>query len=348
MSAYELLLRPLLFRLPPERAQALADWSLKRGWLWVLASPYFNYRDQRLHVASGGLVYPSPVGLAAGYDKNCEFLGPLLDLGFGFVVGGTVLPQPKQGNPRPRLLRLPAQRSIINSLGFPGKGAVAASTRLERMRRRARWMSKPVVVSVAGLTLDEFRDCHSTLEPVADAVELNVSSPNTQGIRIFQEPDTFAQLLDAINGQRTKPIFVKLPPYSDDQGRDHVLALVRIAREKGVEGLTASNTRPVETAELAVGRGGLSGQALLEDTVRTVAEVRTEAGPSMSISACGGISTVEDTLRVLRAGANTVQLLTGLVYRGPGIARSINRGLVKHMKDRGVASLSDLVQAGVS
>ena len=348
MSAYELLLRPLLFRLPPERAQGLADWFLKRGWLWLLASPYFNYRDQRLHVASGGLVYPSPVGLAAGYDKDCEFLGSLLDLGFGFVVGGTVLPQPKDGNPRPRLLRLPLQRSLINSLGFPGKGAVAARDRLEWMRLQTRWLSKPVVVSVAGLTLDDFRDCHSTLEPVVDAIELNISSPNTQGIRIFQEPDMFTRLLEAINGQRTKPIFIKLPPYSDDQGRDRVMALVRISREKGVEGLTAFNTRPVEAAELAMGQGGLSGQALLEDTVRTVAEVRAETGSSMSISACGGISTVEDTLRALRAGANTVQLLTGLVYRGPGIARSINRGLVKHMKDRGLVSISDLAREGVS
>ena len=347
MSTYETLLRPLLFLLPPERAQAAAEWLLKRRWLWHLASAYLDYGDTRLHVTAAGLEFPSPVGLAAGYDKNCEFLGSLLKLGFGYVVGGTVVSQPREGNPRPRLMRLPDQQSLINSLGFPSKGMTAAIRNLEHLRRKSRPYPKPLVVSVAGLSLEEFQSCHAALEPLSDATELNISSPNTQGIRAFQEPDSFRALLERINSQRTKPLFVKIPPYTGSQGQASVLSLVRIARELGVDGITATNTRPVEAAQLAMGQGGLSGRSLLEDTVRIVSEVRAEAGIDMTINACGGISTAEDTLRVLQAGADTVQLLTGLIYRGPGVARSINRGLVRLMQEHGCTSLAELASDSV-
>ena len=297
MSAYEILLRPLLFLLSPERAQAAAEWLLKRRWLWRAASPLLDYYDPRLQIRVAGLEFPSPVGLAAGYDKSCEFLEALLSLGFGYVVEGTVVPQPRSGNPRPRLMRLPGQGSLINALGFPSKGMEAAQRNLERLRRKARLRSKPVLVSVAGLSLEEFQACHAALEPLADATELNVSSPNTQGLRVFQEPDAFKRLLEHINAQRDKPLFVKIPPFGDDASRQNVLGLVRIAREMDVDGITAANTRPVAAPQLAMGQGGLSGRMLLEDTVRIVSEVRAEVGSAMSINACGGIFTSEDALR---------------------------------------------------
>lgn len=343
MNAYETLLRPLLFTLPPERTQAAADWLFQRRWLWRLASQYLDYRDPRLRVKAAGLEFPSPVGLAAGYDKDCEFLESLLALGFGYIVGGTVVPEARAGNPKPRLLRLPSQQSLINAMGFPSKGMLAARRNLERLRRKTCLRSKLVLVSVAGLSLEEFQACHAALDPLADATELNVSSPNTQGLRIFQELDTFKALLERINAQRTKPLFVKIPPFEDDGTRENVLGLVRIAREMGVDGITAANTKPVPAPQLAMGQGGLSGRSLLEDTIRIVSEVRAEAGPAMAIHACGGISTAEDTLRALRAGANTVQLLTALIYRGLGVARSINKGLVGMMDQHGCASLQELV-----
>ncbi len=335
-----------MFRLSPERAHSTTEWFLKRRRIWRLASAYLDHQVPCLSVSVAGLEFPSPVGLAAGYDKDCEFLGALMDLGFGYVVGGTVVPQARPGNPQPRLMRLPDQQSLINALGFPSKGMAAAIKRLERVRREIRWYPKPVVVSVAGLSLEEFQTCQEALEPFADATELNISSPNTQGIRVFQEPAMFKALLERINAGRTKPVFIKVPPYSDDQGREDVLTLVRIAREQGVDGITAANTRPVEAPQLAMGRGGLSGHAILEDTVRIVAEVRAEAGPTMAVHACGGIFTTEDALRALRAGANTVQLLTGLIYQGPAIARNINRGLERLIRERGYASLEELVSSG--
>ena len=348
MGAYERLARPLLFLLPPERAQSLSEWALRRRWVWRLLTPSLDFQDSRLQVTAGGLRFPSPVGLAAGYDKNCELLDSLLRLGFGYAVGGTVVPEARPGNPRPRLMRLPGQRSLINALGFPSKGVAAATEGLKRLGQIENRSGKPVVVSVAALDMDEFQRCHAALEPHADAIELNISSPNTEGIRVFQEADTFAELVERINSARTKPLFVKVPPYADDATREQVLSLVRIAREKGVDGITAANTRPVEAPRLAMGRGGLSGQSLLEDTLRIVEDVRAEAGSSMAIHACGGISTAEDTLRALRAGADTVQLLTGMVYRGPNAARAINKGLVRQMEARGHASLQETVAAGPS
>ena len=215
----------------------------------------------------------------------------------------------------------------------------AAKAQLERLQARRGSRLEPVVVSVAGLTIDEFLACHTALQPLCDAIELNISSPNTRGIRVFQEPQSFRDLLSAVNAQRSKPLFVKIPPYTDGEGRERVLALARIAVEQGVSGITAANTRPVEAPRLAMGQGGLSGRVLLEDTLRIVADVRSEVGSDVAIHACGGISTTDDAFRALKTGADTVQLLTGLIYRGPGVAGAINRGLVKCMERHAAASL---------
>ncbi len=347
MGIYAALLRPLLFLLPPEKAQASAEWLLKRHGLWHALSPLLDYHDPRLRVEAGGLVFPSPVGLAAGLDKDCEFLAALQDIGFGYAVGGTVVPRPRDGNPKPRLMRLPTQASLINALGFPSLGMTAVQRNLERLRHLKRHAAKPVIASVAGLSLEEFLECHATLEPLADATELNISSPNTQGIRIFQEAQNFKTLLEHINAQRKKPLWVKIPPYADNQGRDHVLTLVRLAKEHGVNAVTASNTKPVEALQLAPGRGGLSGRSVFDDTLRIVPEVRAEAGHSMSVNACGGIATAEDALRALKAGANTVQLLTAMVYQGPSVVGRINRGLVRLMEKQGAGSIQELARATV-
>ncbi|MBI4339059.1 MAG: hypothetical protein HY680_03805, partial [Chloroflexi bacterium] len=231
---------------------------------------------------------------------------------------------------------------LINALGFPTQGMANAAQNLERLRARDGARGKPLLVSVAGLSIPDFLRCHAALEPLADAVELNISSPNTQGLQAFQQPDTLRRLLETINSQRRKPLFVKLPPYTDGPGHQLFLQLARSAREHGLSGLTVANTRPVEAPQLAPGRGGLSGRPLLESTLQMVAEARGEVGRGVAINACGGIGTAQDALRALRAGADTVQLLTALVYRGPSVARRINRGLVRLMERHGCASLGEL------
>jgi dihydroorotate dehydrogenase subfamily 2 len=330
--------RPLLFALPPEAAQRFADTLLKRRAIWRVLAPAFRVRDERLRTDPVGISLANPVGLAAGYDKNCELLPSVAALGFGYVVGGTVTEEPRPGNPKPRMLRYVGDRSLINSLGFPGRGLEAAAWQLERSRDAMG--GTPVVVSVSGVTPDEIVRCHRRLEPLVDAVELNISSPNTAGLRDYHRPQSLADLLNALNQKRDRPLFVKLPAPAAGEDADVPLALADACVANGVEGLTVANTRPAEDRRLATGAGGLSGKLIFEDMLRLVSKVRARAGQDVSINACGGIFTGDDAWRALQAGATTVQLLTGLIYRGPSIAKRVNKELLAAMDREGVDSLT--------
>ena len=323
---YRSLARPLLFRLPPEPAQHVADRALAVKPLWRLAEKLSATPDSPVNV--GGLALRNPVGLAAGLDKRCAYLDSLGDLGFGYVVGGTVTYSARPGNPKPRVLRLTRSSSLINALGFPSEGLGPAVRMLRRLSHRP----ARVMVSIAALEEEETLTCQRELEPHVDALELNISSPNTAGLRRFQEPDALRGLLDLLNSKRRKPLFVKIPPYNDEAGREMVLRLVGVCRSAGATGLTAINTVPVEDSRLAMGRGGLSGAAILDDMLRVVPEVRAEAGPEMVVNACGGIATPDDAARALAAGADTVQLYTALVFRGPGVVREIVSGLAERSR----------------
>lgn len=337
MSIYTRLVRPLLFRLPPERAQKLAESFLVAGPLWRAISVL---DDPRLHTDVAGIRLPNPVGLAAGYDKDCVMLGRLAGLGFGYMVGGTVTAQPRPGNPRPRIVRNPGGGSLVNSLGFPSRGVEEAARTLSR-----RLPSVPLLLSISGLTVDEFVLCYRRLGPLCDGIELNVSSPNTEGIRVFQEPERLGELLSELRAEKTGPLFLKLPPYFDDDQRIGVMRLVDVCMDRGVEGVTVANTHPVADERLAVGRGGLSGRPLLPHTLRMVAEVRRHAGDGLAINGCGGISSGEDALSVLCAGADTLQLFTGFVYEGPWLMKRIKRYLLDRMEEEGASSLAELARA---
>ena len=325
---YRLLVRPLLFRLPPEQAQRVAEAALAVGPAWRALGVPMRLKDPVLSRTVAGIPLHSPIGLAAGFDKQCQYLGSLGRLGFGYLVGGTVTPDPRTGNPRPRLLREKTTQSLINSLGFPSDGLQVVAARLRRLKDRP----VPVLVSIAALDMEGLELSHGVMEPLVDAIELNISSPNTQGLRRFQEPEQLRELLERINSQRRKPLFVKLPPYLDDQGREQVMALLRECLAAGVAGVTAINSIPVVEPRLASGRGGLTGRAIFPEMLRVVKELRQEAGQRLVINACGGIATGEDAWRALEAGADTVQLFTAMVYRGPWVARSIALDLAKRMK----------------
>ena len=339
---YKALLRPLLFSLPPEAAQKAADLALGRRLVWRALAPTFRVEDPRLNVDWCGFKLRNPVGLAAGYDKNCERLPSLAALGFGYLVGGTVTTSPRPGNPKPRLLRLTGEQSLLNALGFPNKGLDYAARELDASRGSLG--GTPVVVSVSGTTVAEIVRCHRRLEPLVDAVEVNISSPNTAGLRVFHEAPTLAELIARVNDGRKKPLMVKLPPYptpvtSDEEARERLMALVRVCLEEGVDAVTAANSRPTDDARLSTGAGGLSGRAILGEMLKLVADIRAEAGESLAINACGGISTGEDAWEALKAGATTVQLLTGLIYRGPGVVKRTNRELLSILEREGVDSL---------
>ncbi len=345
-NGYQWVLRPLLFRLPPERAQAVADYFLARPALLRLLGRGMQVRNGRLFVELCDVTLENPVGLAAGYDKNCEMVSGLSRLGFGYLTVGTVTEAPRPGNAAPRLLRLPEEQSLLNALGFPSAGLDAAAAALERSQDAVG--GTLLVVSVAGTAVDEFVRCHRRLEPLADAIELNISSPNTSGLRVFQEPETLARLIGEVNDGRRKPLLVKLPwcGVSDDGERDRLAALVRVSVDGGVDGLTVGNTRPTEDGRLSTGAGGLSGRGLLDDMLAMVAAVRSEAGDGVAINACGGIFSGEDAWRALNAGATTVQLLTGMVYRGPGIVKLICQELLGAMDREGVDAFMYALEPG--
>ena len=184
--------------------------------------------------------------------------------------------------------------------------------------------------------------CHRALQPLAAGLELNISSPNTEGIRVFQEPRRLEELLAALKPLKEKPLFLKLPPYFDEAQRNRVLELVDVCIQHSVDGVTATNTRPVADKRLATGEGGLSGKPMLPHTLRIVGEIRRHAGARLTINACGGIFSGEDALQALLAGADTVQLFTGFIYGGPGLMRSINRHLLRFMVKEGIPSIRAL------
>ena len=339
---YEALTRPLLFALPPETAQRAADTALKAWPLWRSLNAVMGQAPPELASNLASISLKNPVGLAAGYDKNCETLPGLSSLGFGYVTCGTVTRHPRPGNPAPRLLRDPARRALLNSLGFPGNGLDAAVERISRDRPKI--ADTPIVVSVSGTEIDDIAACHRALEPLADAIEVNISSPNTANLRAFHEPDALAELLDALNEDRGKPLFVKLPPFpereSDPARHELAMTLADVCVSRRVEALTVSNTQPVQDSRLAVGSGGLSGAPIFGQTLRMVAETRHRIGDSAQINACGGISSGWEAWQALAAGADTVQLFTALVYRGPGVARDIAAGLARYQRAQSNAALN--------
>ncbi len=326
---YPTIARPFLFRLRPEAAQRVAEATLRVRPLWRLHAAATGDATPHLQRTVAGIDLSNPVGLAAGFDKDCAYLPSLADMGFGYLVGGTVTRSPRPGNPRPRLLRLTEQRGLINALGFPGAGADAAAARLRAYVDAGG--RAPVVASIAALGDDDAAYCLAVLQPFAAAVELNISSPNTQSVREYQDPKNLRRLLERLNEGRRKPLFVKLPPFQDEMSHDAVLTLVRTCLSAGVAGFTAGNTLPVNDTRLAIGAGGLSGPPLFSPMLDAVRDIRREAGAGFVVNACGGISSAGDALQALNAGADTVQIYTALVYHGPGLVNDITRELERRM-----------------
>jgi len=286
----------------------------------------FEFHSDLLASKVAGLSIPNPVGLAAGYDKNCKFLSSLEKLGFGYVMGGTITKDPRPGNPKPRVIRLKSQKALINALGFPGNGLEKALLEMSSLKGRPQESIR--IFSVSGTDISDISECHQRLEPSCNAIELNISSPNTSGLRVFQEPSKLRSLLQAINEHRNKPLLVKMPPYESNKGIDeNALNLARVCIEEKVEGLTVSNTIPIEHSGLAIGKGGLSGSPLFENTISMVETYKNEFQDKIEINACGGISNGTQAYSALKSGANSIQILTSLIYEGPKVVQNINREL---------------------
>jgi dihydroorotate dehydrogenase len=343
LSLYETIAKPTLFLSSPETAHAVAKWFFKRSSIWNMLQWRFCIEDERLHVRLGNLELSNPVGLAAGFDKNCEMFQALFAVGFGYLTLGTVTLNPREGNPKPRIWRYP-EKSLVNSMGLPNEGAQKISVKLTGRRPQP----GPIMVSISGLSIDEFVNCFREMEPVADGIELNISTPNTIGVRIFQEPSILTQLLRDINKirQSGKPVWVKIPPYFDKKGRENVLDLVDVCAKNSIDGITAINTKLVKEPRASIGTGGLSGPLIFEDMIRIVTDIYQQTRGRIPVNACGGISSGSTAWRAFQAGASTVQLYTAFVYAGPSIVPKVNRQLLEIIEATRVNSINEIIGSG--
>jgi dihydroorotate dehydrogenase len=333
MSWYRAVGRRAFFAMPPESAHRTA------GALLGLPLPWRRLggasTDPALATTLAGVALRNPIGLAAGFDKTLRHLDVLGALGFGYVVGGTITRAARAGNPRPRIARSPAHRSMTNAMGLPNPGADPAAGNLARTLNGP----APRFVSLADEDLADAVASLELLAPLADGVELNASCPNVSWGRDRDQEAHLRKLIDAFTERTDRPVFVKLPPFLTQTEREVVLALARVAQEAGVAGLTCANTRPVRDARLATGEGGLSGRALWPHTVDQVAALREATGPDLPLNACGGIFTVDDVMACLEAGATTMQIYSALIYEGPGVVGALTRGLAERLKADGRLAL---------
>ena len=341
MSLYPFI-RPLAFALDPETAHRATIAALKA----VHRLPPRRF-DPSLRTTVAGIDFPSPVGLAAGFDKNAEVAAAMLGAGFGFVEVGTVTPRPQRGNDKPRLFRLAEDRAVINRLGFNNAGHNAAFDRL----RRSTNLHGVIGVNV-GANKDskdwiaDYMEGVRRMSPVARYVTVNISSPNTPGLRGLQEKGALDDLLAAIEDARTdKPVFLKVAPDLEAADAERI---VRAAIDHRIDAVIVGNTtvsRPPLKSRHASETGGLSGQPLKPLALQALRLFRSASGGAIPLIGVGGIASAEDAWQRIRAGASLVQLYTAMVYEGPGIARRIANGLAQRLKREGMANIAEAVGA---
>jgi dihydroorotate dehydrogenase len=348
-NLYARIIRPFLFRLDPELAHRITIAAL------ALAPPLTAPADPpELATTVFGAHFPNPVGLAAGMDKDARALNAWNALGFGFAELGTITPRPQPGNPRPRMWRLPRERALINRLGFPGAGMEAAAARLERAVRRTRALRiglnfGPNKDTPAERVAEDYAALTRRLARFADFIVVNVSSPNTPGLRDFQAPARIREIVAAVRGAlpadaHPKPLLIKLAPDLDDAEAD---ALCACALDEHIDGIVATNTTLAreEVGVSAPYPGGLSGVPLRERARKMIARVYAATNGKIAIIGVGGIASAEDALGHIRAGASLVELYTGMVYGGPGIIAGIKRDLARLLAREGFRSISEATGA---
>ena len=345
--------RPLLFALSPEAAHHAGTRALTAALATKRARTAMRGRmtvdDPALAVERFGIRFPNPVGLAAGFDKAGTAFNALGALGFGHVEIGTVTALAQPGNPRPRLFRLPADRALLNRMGFNNPGADAVAARLR----------ETVIEPVLGINLgkskatpleeatDDYLRSLARLEPFADYLVVNVSSPNTPGLRQLQDAAPLRALLRALVGRAAKPVLLKIAPDLSDA---QVEEAVGIAREEGARGIIATNTTvsrdglrtPAAEVE-RMGAGGVSGAPVHRRAVEVVGRVWRAMEGALPIVGVGGVFGADPAWEMIRAGASLVQVWTGFVYRGPAIARDVNRGLSDRLRREGMRAVDEAV-----
>lgn len=339
---YKLLLKPLLFLLDPEKAHHFTLVMLRLVLSLPMARQFFRRlytnNSNSLKTSIWGLEFPNPVGLAAGFDKDGKYFDIMDALGFGFIEIGTVTPLPQDGNPKPRLFRLPADHALINRMGFNNEGVAALAERLKKRKK-----SSVIIGGNIGknkLTPNEdatgdYLKCFEALFPYVDYFVVNVSSPNTPGLRELQEKKPLTDLLHSLmteNSKRkqAKPLLLKIAPDLTDSQLDDIIDIVKIT---GIQGIIAANTTVdrslLSSTHESIGPGGLSGAPLADKSTDVIRYIVNKSAGTIPVIGVGGIMTPQDALEKLAAGACLVQVYSGLVYQGPGLVKRINDAVAK-------------------
>lgn len=341
---YKTLIRPILFLVDPEKIHHFVFSTLRlKGKIpgfKLLLRTFFNYQDPGLEKELFGIKFKNPIGLAAGFDKDARLLDEMACLGFGFIEIGTLTPHPQPGNDKPRLFRLPNDQALINRMGFNNKGVLAAVAHLKRRK------SDVIVGGNIGKNkitpnenaLDDYAYCFETLYNYVDYFVVNVSSPNTPGLRELQEKEPLRKLLSSIKNlslarPKPKPVLLKIAP---DLSQDQLNDVIEIVKETNTDGVIATNTtisrEGLTTKKYTIdqiGNGGLSGKPLAARSTEVIRYLRGKLGATYPIIGVGGIMTPDDAIEKLKAGADLIQLYTGFIYEGPGIVKRINKAILK-------------------
>jgi dihydroorotate dehydrogenase len=344
MSFYRRVTRPLLFRLSPDQSHAVAQYALRTSLPWRALAKLerLEVHDPRLRTRFAGVDLPSPVGLAAGFDKNCELIGALSALGFGFLTVGSIMPEPRVGNPFPRLVRYPESQSLADAMGVPSRGLAYCVARLrafsgkveagspQKMRStkkaRVKKRGPPLFANIGGFSADAIAASLFAVEPHIDGTEISLMCPNL--LRPGERFDDIALLkgvLEQTAGRR-KPTIVRIP---NDTARssDRLAEMIERCVEAGIEGLKVGGGWPVAEPRLGVKQGTLHGGAIFDAALENVARAAGFARGRIAIKGNGGISSAADVVAMLRAGATCVDLYSAFIYQGWSVARDINREL---------------------
>jgi len=342
------LLKPILFQFDPEKVHYFVTRNLKRFNRFpggaALSRAIWDVNNPRLEKEVFGLQFKNPVGLAAGFDKNAELMGEMANMGFGFVEIGTVTPLPQPGNPKMRMFRLPADAALINRMGFNNFGVDVAAERIATFRRNAKGAQKDLIiggnigknkVTPNEDAVNDYIKCFDRLFDVVDYFVVNVSSPNTPGLRELQEKEPLMHLLNTLQQRNSKngisrPILLKIAPDLTDSQLDDI---VDIVQQTGIAGIIATNTtisrENLTAAEsLKNEAGGLSGKPLTKRSTEVIRYLHQKSKGSFPIIGVGGIHSADDAVEKLQAGASLVQLYTGFIYEGPGLIGRINKKLL--------------------
>jgi dihydroorotate dehydrogenase len=348
---YEKLIRPLMFRLPAETAHELGITALRYG-----LAPKAGSNTALGPVERFGLRFKSPIGVAAGFDKNGVAVNQLAALGFGFVEVGTVTLRSQKGNERPRMFRLPNDDALVNRLGFNNEGAKAVSERLNKVGRIC-----PIGVNIGknkdvpnDEAVENYLRALELVHPVADYIAVNVSSPNTPNLRDLQQQNELEALVSSLQIRNReigeKPLLVKIAP---DLTEHEIEMIVDVCVKNGVAGIIATNTtvsrEGLKTSQLEIARvggGGLSGRPLSKRANEVIALVHDLAGGKLQIVGVGGIFSARDAFEKIVAGASLIQAYTGFVYTGPLFAQTINDGLARILRELGFESIDEAVGSG--